>query len=299
MYKQIESNKWKTTVLITFFIAIVVGLGWLFSQVFNQPVIFPIAVVIAIVQSWVSYFYSDKIALLMSGAKEVTKKGEPEFARLIENLSITTGLPQPRMYVIEDSAINAFATGRDPKNAAIAVTRGALDRLEKVELEGVLAHEMAHVGNRDILLSTIVVTLVGVVTLMSDFFWRWSFFGGRRRSDDSEGNQTGAILALAAVVLMILAPIIATLIQLAISRKREYLADATGALTTRYPEGLARALQKIGHDKEPLEVANRATAHMYIANPLRNAGGWLNGIFATHPPLADRIKRLEKMEINA
>ncbi len=294
MYREIGANKFKTTVLISLFMALVIGLGWLLSYVFDRPAILLVATIVAVAQSWISYFYADKIALAMSQARPVTKKEEPEFVRVIENLSIATGLPKPKTYVINDTAINAFATGRDPKHAAVVVTRGALDKLNKTELEGVLAHEMAHVGNRDILLSTIVVTLVGVVTLISDFFLRWSWFGGRSRDNDE--NRAGGLLTLLAIVLLILSPIIATLIQLAVSRKREYLADATGALTTRYPEGLASALEKISRDKEILEVANRATAHMYIANPLRNLGGFLNNLFSTHPPLPERIKRLRNME---
>src|SRR3990167_6845130 len=300
MYKEIDSNKRRTALLLGLFLVFVIGLGYLLSWYFNSPIILVIAVVIAVVQALVSYYYSDSITLAVSGAKEVPRK-EPflDLHRVAENLAITAGLPKPRIYVIDDSAPNAFATGRDPKHAAIAVTTGLLDKLNKTELEGVIAHELSHVGNYDIRLMTIIVVLVGVVALMSDFFLRWTWFGGGRRRSEG-GGQLGLILFIIAIVMAILAPLAATLIQLAISRKREFLADADGALLTRYPDGLASALAKISKDHEPLEVANKATAHLYIEDPFKDkedtgGRGWFAGLFDTHPPVEERIKRLRAM----
>lgn len=302
MYKQIDSNKRRTALLIGAFLIFVIGLGYLLAWYFNSPIILVIAVIIAIVQALVSYYYSDSITLAVSGAKEIPRK-EPflDLHRVVENLAITAGLPKPRIYVIDDPSPNAFATGRDPKHAAIAVTTGLLDKLNKTELEGVIAHELSHVGNYDIRLMTIIVVLVGVVALLSDFFLRWTWFGGRRR-DSEGGGQLQLILFIIAIALAILAPLAATLIQLAISRKREFLADASGALLTRYPEGLAEALEKIAADKEPLHVANKATAHLWIANPFKEnvedghgSRGWFAGLFDTHPPVGERIKRLRAM----
>ncbi len=242
--------------------------------------------------SFTSYWYSDKIILAMSRAKEIKKEDNPKLYRLVENLCITAGLPLPKIYIIEEMAPNAFATGRNPKHAVIAVTRGLLDKLERSELEGVLAHELSHIGNWDILLQTVVVVLVGLVALLSNWFLRWSWLGGRRRT--RQAGQLGALMLLAGIILAILSPFIASLIQLAISRKREFLADADGALLTRYPEGLARALEKISKDKIPLRAANKATAHMYIANPFK--GKKLRKIFMTHPPIEERVKVLRGME---
>ncbi len=298
MYQQIAENKWKTVALFSGFLIFVIGLAWVISYAYNLDWLLPVAVVISVLQAGVSYFYSDKIALATSRAVQVEKKDLPELYRLVENLSITAGLPMPGVYFIDDTAINAFATGRDPQHASIAVTRGALERLKKDELEGVLAHELSHVGNYDIRISSMVVVLVGVIALISDIFLRHMFWfgGGRNRDRDSSGGgQLQALLMVVALVLAILGPLIATLIQLAVSRKREYLADASGALLTRYPEGLARALEKIAADKEPLEAANKATAHLYFANPLKDIGGRVNSLFSTHPPIEDRIKRLREM----
>jgi len=285
------------SLFLVFVTAVALVLGYAMGGSESGPSAGMIAFVVSIVWALVSYFASDKITLAMSGAKEVTAKEYPRLVHEVEETSITAGLPTPRIYVINDSAPNAFATGRDPKHASIAVTTGLLDKLDKAELEGVIAHEMSHIGNYDIRLMTVTVVLVGTVALLSDWFLRWSWFGGRRR-DDREGDQLGAILAVVAIVLAILSPVIAQLIQLAISRKREYLADASGALLTRYPEGLASALKKISADKEPLEVANKATAHLYISNPLKNVHsgvGWFANLFNTHPPIEDRIRRLEQM----
>jgi len=298
--------------LLGLFLIFVIGVGYLLSYAFNNQLILIIAVIIAVTQALVSYYYSDSITLAVSGAKEIPRK-EPflEIHRIVENLAITGGLPKPKIYLIEDTAPNAFATGRDPKHASIAVTSGLLEKLDKNELEGVIAHELSHVGNYDIRLMTVIVILVGVVALLSDFFLRWTWFGGMRRRGDSEGGgQIQLILFIIAIAMAILAPIAATLIQLAISRKREYLADASGALLTRYPDGLASALEKIAKDREPLEVANKATAHLYIANPFKDtkedglprgdrgghgSRGWLAGLFDTHPPAEERIKRLRAM----
>lgn len=294
MYTQISENKTKTYALFAGFFIFLIGLAWLIGYAYDLDWLLPVAAVISIVQALISYYQSDKIALAVSRAQPVTKKEAPELVRMVENLAITAGLPMPKVHVIDDTAINAFATGRDPKHASIAVTRGALERLENEELEGVLAHELAHVGNYDIRISTIAVVLVGTIALVSDMFTHHLWWnGGRRR--DNEDSQGQSIVMVIALVLAILAPIVATLIQLAVSRKREYLADASGALLTRYPEGLARALEKIGADHEPLEVANKATAHLYFANPLKDYKGAVNNLFSTHPPLADRIKRLRKM----
>lgn len=294
MYKEIESNIVKTWLVLILFPLFIIGVAYVFSYRF--PIIFPIAVVLSVGQAWAGYFYSDKITLAISKARPVEKKDSPELFRIVENMAITAGIPTPKVYIIDDSAPNAFATGRNPKHSAIAVTSGLLDKLDKVELEGVIAHEMSHVKNYDIRLMTVIVVMVGVVALMADFFIRMSFWGGR--DDDRDSGQLGLILAIAGIALALLSPIIATLIQLALSRKREYLADASAAMLTRYPEGLARALEKISADSEPLEVANKATAHLYIANPLkdhRGARSWFSGLFDTHPPATERIKKLRSM----
>lgn len=296
MYKQISENRWKTSALFAGFFVFIIGLSWIIGYVYDLEWLLPVAVVVSIVQALVSYYSGDKIALAVSGAYPIKKADNPALYRMVENLAITSGLPLPKIYFIDDTAINAFATGRDPQHASIAVTRGAMEKLENEELEGVLAHELAHVQNYDIRVSTIVVVLVGVIALMSDLFMRSLWFGGGRdRDNDRGGSQMQGILMIVAIVLAVLAPLIATLIQLAVSRKREYLADASGALLTRYPEGLARALEKIGADHEPLEVANKATAHLYFANPLKDHVGKINDMFSTHPPLADRVRRLREM----
>ena len=229
----------------------------------------------------------------MSKAKEIKKQDNPDLYRLVENLSITAGLPMPKIYIINEMSLNAFATGRDPEHAVVAVTRGLLEKLNRSELEGVLAHELSHIGNRDILLQTVVVVLVGMVALLSDFFVRWSVFGGRK--SNRGGGQLGGIIVLVGFLLAILSPFIATLIHMAISRKREYLADADGALLTRYPEGLASALEKISGDKTPVKAANKATAHLYISNPFKKKK--VSKIFSTHPPIEKRINALRGMDI--
>jgi heat shock protein HtpX len=294
MYQQIDSNKRRTALFLGLFLVFVIGLGYLFSWYFNSFFILVLAVIIAITQAFVSYYYSDSITLAISGAKEVPRQ-EPylELHRAVENLAITAGLPKPKIYVIDDPAPNAFATGRDPNHASIAVTSGLLEMMNKNELEGVIAHELSHDKNYDIRLMTIVVVLVGVVALMSDLFLRWSWLGGRRRGSSDSGGQLQLILFIITIALVILAPIAATLIQLAISRRREFLADASGAILTRYPEGLASALEKLKNYSEPMMNPNRATAHLYITSPfgIKKA----QGLFSTHPPIDERIKRLREM----
>jgi heat shock protein HtpX len=301
LYTQAESNTRKTWLYLTGFLVLIIGIGWLISYLMQSSVILWMAVIFSILMSFFSYWNSDKIVLAISKAKPIEKKDYPELYRIVENLCITAGLPLPKICIIEEAQPNAFATGRDPEHAVVAVTRGLLERLDRTELEGVISHELAHIGNKDILLSTIVVVLVGVVVMMTDFFFRVSFWGGfdRRDSDSRGGGQMRLILFLVALVLAILAPLFATLIKLAISRKREFLADATGALLTRYPEGLARALEKISADPRPLRVANDATSHLYIVNPFRGKAekSWLHKLFMTHPPVEERIKALRGMSI--
>ncbi|OGF24673.1 zinc metalloprotease HtpX [Candidatus Falkowbacteria bacterium RIFCSPLOWO2_12_FULL_45_13] len=302
LYTHIDSNKRKTWALfVAFFVAIIL-IGYVFSYIMNDQAILYFAVTFSIVSSFISYWWSDKIVLAMSSAREIDHDSNRELYHLVENLCITVGLPVPKIYIINDTAPNAFATGRDPAHAVVAVTSGLLSKLEKTELEGVIAHELSHIGNRDILLATLVTVMVGMIVLLADWFRRWSFFGGHRRNDNKSGGQLGLILMIIAIILSILAPIFAYLMQFAISRKREFLADADGALLTRHPDGLARALEKISADKEPLEVANRATAHLYIASPFKedeeHRVSWLTKLFMTHPPIEERIAALRGMEKN-
>jgi heat shock protein HtpX len=298
-YTEIGRNKRRTVVLIGLFLIFIIGIGWIFSRALGMNWILPAAIIFASFQAFASYYWSDKITLAISGAHEVQKKEAPELYRIVENLSISAGLPMPKVYIIEDFAPNAFATGRDPKHAVVAVTRGLLDKLEKPELEGVIAHEMSHIGNYDIRLMMVVVVLVGVVVLLSDWFLRFTFWGGG--DNDNDSGEFGAILGVIGIILALLSPIFATIIQLALSRKREFLADADGALLTRYPEGLARALEKISSDTQPLARANKATAHLYIANPIgdhkgKGGRGWFAGLFDTHPPIVERVAKLRSME---
>ncbi len=298
LYTHADSNRRKTYFFITIFLVIVIAVGWAASYIWDSYGILVLAVLVSIGMSFASYWWSDKIVLAISRAHKLNPSANlasKEIYRLVENLCITAGLPNPKIYIIDDEALNAFATGRDPEHAVIALTRGIIEKLERSELEGVIAHELAHVGNRDTLIQTVVVVLVGVVTLLADWTLRFSFFG--RRRDDNGGGQLGAILGIVGIILLILSPIVAELIKLAVSRKREFLADASGALLTRYPEGLARALEKISQDNSKLEVANKATAHLYIANPLRGRRGIANKLFSTHPPIEERIAALRGMEI--
>lgn len=293
LYHQQDSNIRKTWFLIFCFLLIVIALGWVFSYQFDSPIILVIAVAFSSVMSFLSYWHSDKIVLRMARAKEIEKKDNPELYRLVENLCITAGLPRPKIYVIDEAAPNAFATGRDPEHGVIAVTKGLLHRLDKSELEGVLAHELSHIKNRDTLLQTVVVVLVGFVVLLSDWFLRWSFFG--RRRSNREGGQLAALMMVLGLILAILSPLIASLLQMAISRKREFLADASGALLTRYPEGLAKALEKIAQDSTPLKTANKATAHLYISNPFK--GRKVSKMFMTHPPVEERVQALRGIRV--
>jgi heat shock protein HtpX len=295
LYNQADKNTRLTWVYITGFLVFVIGVGYVFAGAMGNSTILYIAVIFAIVMSFGSYWWSDKIVLLMSKAKPIDHDSNREIYHLVENLCITAGLPAPKIYIIEDSAPNAFATGRNAQHGVICLTTGIIEKLEKTELEGVIAHELSHIGNKDILLSTVVVVMVGFIMLMADWFRNWTFWGGRRRSSDSEGGQLQLILMIAAIVLSILAPIAAVLMQLAISRKREFLADADGALLTRYPEGLASALEKISADPKPLTEANRATAHLFIVNPFK--GKKISKLFMTHPPIEDRVKALRGMSV--
>ena len=291
MYSQIARNKRDSIFLVFAFIVLVGGLDYLLATAFDQPTLFVPILIATVAYAGLSYFFSSQIALGMSGAKEIAKADAPELYRLVENLSITAGLPMPKVYIIQDDALNAFATGRDPAHAVVAVTTGLLSKLEKVELEGVLAHEMSHVGNYDIRFMTIVTALAAVVAIISDLLLRLTFW---RRRDDAGGGQLFLILS---IVGAILAPLVAIIIQAAVSRRREYLADSAGSLLTRYPEGLARALEKIAGDNDPLDRANSATAPLYIANPLK--GRWLARLFDTHPPIEDRIRILREMKDTA
>jgi len=293
LYTHQGQNVRKTWMLMSIFFIIVIGLGYVFSQVYGNPNILYIFVFISIVMNIVSYWYSDKIALSLAKAHVATREQYFDFYTIVENLAITAGLPMPRIYVIEDPSPNAFATGRDKNHSVVAVTTGLLSIMNKTELEGVVAHEMSHIGNKDMLLSTVAVVLVGFVAIVSDMMVRMTIFGGGRDNDREGGN---GIIMIIGIVLAILAPIAATLIQLAISRKREYLADASGALLTRYPEGLASALEKISQYGRPMKAQSTAIAHLYIANP-KGSGQFakkISGLFSTHPPVEDRIKKLRE-----
>ncbi|OGC22339.1 zinc metalloprotease HtpX [candidate division WOR-1 bacterium RIFOXYB2_FULL_42_35] len=297
VYDQIASNKRRTWVFLVGFVFILAAIGYVIGLAMDMgfgPLF--IAGVVAIVMSIGSYYYSDKLVLAISGAKEVQFEENKELYRIVENLCIGAGLPRPKIYIINDSAPNAFATGRDPQHAVVAMTTGLLDKLDRSELEGVIAHELSHIRNFDIRLMTIVSILAGTILILSDFFIRWSWWGGGRRRSSEKGSQIQMVMFVLAISLAILAPIFAQIIKLAISRKREYLADASAALITRYPEGLAKALEKISADPKPVEHAGRATAHLYIASPLKDdkaeKHSWFSGLFDTHPPIADRVKAL-------
>src|SRR3989338_8710012 len=294
-WDHVSSNIFKTWLIMLGFSAFTVGVIYVIAMGFGYGEVGGVgivgfALIMAGIMKFVSYFWSDKIVLGISGAKPVSEKDNKELYRVVDNLCIAARLPVPKIYVINDTATNAFATGRDPKHAAICFTTGILQKLNKQELEGVAAHELSHVGNRDTLLMSVVSILVGVIALLSDWYLRSMWYRGR----NNEENKNGAIFMVIALVAAILSPLVATLIQLAVSRRRELLADASGVLLTRYPEGLISALQKISSDKEPLEVANRGTAHLYIVNPLK--GQSLANLFNTHPPIEKRIAALREME---
>jgi heat shock protein HtpX len=294
MFDQIEGNVWRSYLLIFLFILLVLGVGWAIGDLSGYGYdLLPIALAAALLMSWGSYYYSDRIVLGISGARPASHEEFPFLYNTVEGLSIAAGLPMPRLYIIDDTAPNAFATGRDPQHAVICVTTGLMSKLERVEMEGVIGHEMSHIKNYDIRFMTLVAILVGVVALLADWGRRLLWFGGGRRGGRRSGG--GGIIALVALVLLLLSPIVAMLMQLALSRRREFLADASGAMLTRYPEGLANALTKLDADTEPLEAANKATAHLYIVNPLKEHGGRLNGLFSTHPPIEERVRRLRAM----
>ncbi len=291
MYDQIDSNKRKTWLLIGIFILVITGIGWFLDYYMDAGYgILVFALILSVVMSTVSYYASDKVALQTTGAKEIKKEDNPYVYRMVENLCITAGVSMPKVYIIESNALNAFATGRDPEHASIALTTGIIAALENEELEGVIAHELSHVKNYDIRLMTVVVVLVGMIALIGDLFFRMRFYSGGRRSDNK--NSSGIILVIG-IIFILLSPVIAEIIKLAISRKREYLADASGALLTRYPEGLARALEKISQSPVELKTASTATAHLFISNPLKKKN--LSKLFSTHPPIEDRIKKLREM----
>ncbi len=294
LYTQQGKNVFRTWMLMGIFLALVMGVGFVMSQYYGNPGILYIAVAFSLVMNVSAFWFSDKVAIASAGAKPADEKEYIELHRIIENLAITAGLPKPRVYIINDAAPNAFASGRDAKHAVIAVTTGLLATLDRSELEGVLAHELSHVGNRDILVMTVAVVLVGFLAIISDIALRMSMFGGDRDRDNKN-----PIMMVAVIAAMILAPIAAQLIQLAISRKREFLADASGALLTRYPDGLASALQKISSYPAPMQRASNATAHLFISNPFgaQKAGAFVAKLFSTHPPMQERISALQGMRV--
>lgn len=297
LYTHKGANIRKTWYLMTTFFILVIAVGWMVSYVLDTPALLPVAVVFAVVMNVTSYWFSDSIVIKMTGAKPADGNTHRELIRIVENLSITAGLPMPKVYVVEDPAPNAFATGRNPEHSAVAATTGILAILDRSELEGVIAHELSHIGNRDMLVSTVAVVLAGFLSILADIFLRASHmgFGGRDRD-----SRVSGILFVLAIVGVVLAPIAAQMIQLAISRKREFLADASGAMLTRYPDALASALLKISQNSQPMARANHATAHLFIANPFGQEGGvWqkISKLFATHPPVEARVKALRDMDI--
>ena len=298
VYDRIDQNRRNTFFLMLLFVVLVAGFATAIGIVVGLPPQYAAIVAVPVLLfALFSYYSSTRITLAISGARPVIKEDEPELYRTVENLCIGAGLPMPQVYVIEDGAPNAFATGRDPNHAAVVVTRGLLQKMDHQELEGVIAHELSHIGNYDIRIMTIVVVLVGIIALMADLMLRFTIYGaGVRPSNRGRSGGSAALIIYAiAIVGIILTPIAAQLIRLALSRQREYLADASGALLTRYPEGLARALEKIAADPDPLEEANKATAHLYIVNPLHDHKSFLNDLFSTHPPIEKRIALLRAM----
>jgi heat shock protein HtpX len=285
MYKQIAANKRKTFLLMVVFVLFVGLLGWLFGLYWGDPSITRYVLIGALVYVIFSYYSSSKLSLAVNGAKQIAKRDNPRLYRIVENLSITDGMPMPKVYIIEEAGLNAFATGRNPKTASVAVTTGLLEALDDKELQGVMAHELGHVKNYDIRVSMVAFAMVAVVGLISDIILRSVWF-----RDDSDNNSSVMVIGIVAAVL---APLIAMFIQLSISRKREYLADATGVLTTRYPEGLIGALEKIQHGHSTMKRQNSSTAHLFFANPLKKS--FISGLFSTHPPISDRIARLREM----
>lgn len=299
-YQVIQSNKRKSWLIVIAFIIFVVGATYVMAYGLGYGLdIVGLALIFSGIMSFTSYWWSDKVILTLSGAKPATRQEHFDFYTVTENIVIGQRMPMPKLYVIDDTAMNAFATGRDPEHGVVVATTGLLSRLSRAEIEGVVAHELAHIQNYDIRLMSIVTILVGFIALLGDWFLRMSFFGGRGRDrEENAGGQLQLIAMVVGLLLAILSPIIAQLIQLAVSRRREFLADATGVGMTKNPEGLASALLKISGDKEPLEAANKATAHLYISNPLKNVHGgvgWFAGLFRTHPPIQERIAALRSM----
>lgn len=291
-----DTNIRKTWILITVFLLIISSIGWVFSQIYGNSTIFVFAFLFSILMSFFSYWQSDKIVIATTGARPLPKEAAPDLHNIVENLAITAGLPKPKIYIVDSSQPNAFATGRDPEHALVAVTSGILKIMNRPELEGVLAHEMSHIGNRDMLVSTVVVVLVGIIQLLADFFLR----SMRWRGSDNDRNGVRPVFLLIGIALAILAPIAGMLIQLAVSRKREHLADASGVLLTRYPDGLVSALGKLANDHTPMRQANHATAHLWLDDPYQGKQktiGWFAKLFMTHPPIEDRIRALKEMSL--
>ncbi|MCG9478863.1 MAG: M48 family metallopeptidase [Actinomycetia bacterium] len=306
MYEEISKNRVKTYFIIAFFLAFVAAIGYFIGiyidyryQVSStySVIIMVFALIIAVIISFASYYNSDKIVLGLTRAKPITREENPRVYYIVEGLSIAAGMPRPKIYVIDDSALNAFATGRNPEKSVIVFTRGLIENLDDQELKGVAAHELSHIKNYDILLGTIIVVLVGMITIISNILLRSFFFGGRRRSSRSSGGVLSLVLVAVGVILILLSPLIATIIRLAVSRNREYLADSSGAMLTRYPAGLASALRKISVQSK-VKTANNATAHLFISNPVgKKTAGFFKNLFNTHPPVEERIKRLEQMSL--
>lgn len=299
LYTHRAENIRATWLLFGAFVVLIAGIGWVVSYAYDAYFLFPIAIGAAMLMSVLSYWFSDKAVVAFSGAKPVVKRDDPEFYRIVENLAITAGLPTPKIYLIEDAAMNAFATGRDSRHAIVAVTRGLREGLERQELEGVLAHELAHIGNRDMFVATVAAVLAGVIATLAHLFFRISFYGGFGGSRRDRRGSGGALLIVGLVGVLVLAPIAAMLLRLAVSRRREFLADASGALLTRYPEGLARALERIGASPVPMRRSPEAIAHLWLSDPHARAPkqNWLSRFFMTHPPIDDRIRILRNMAL--
>lgn len=288
MYKEIAKNKRRTILLMVVFVLLVGLIGWAFGMYVGEPAITPYVLIGALVYALISYFAGSRMALALNGAKEIQKRDNPRLYRIVENLSITEGMPMPKVCIMNDPAPNAFATGRNPDNAAVCATTGLLEIMNDSELQGVMAHELAHIKNYDVRLTMIAFSLVVVISLLADIMIRMAWFGGGNRNNNNNG-----VFMLVGIAAAIITPIIAKMIQLAVSRRREFLADATGALTTRYPEGLASALEKIGQYGSATREQHTATAHLFFSNPMR--GNKLAGMFSTHPPIEERVARLRGM----
>ncbi len=297
IYTQQAKNVRKTWIIMIVFLSTVIGVGYIASQYFGSVYILYIAIGMSLVMNIGSFWFSDKLAIKASGAKATTKSENPDLWNLVENLSITAGLPMPKLYIINDSAPNAFATGRNKEHSAIAVTTGLMQTLDKTELEGVLAHELAHIGNRDILVMSVAVVLVGIIAIVADMLGRMAMFGGLNNNREGNGHPFAIVIG---ILIMFIGPLVAQMMQMAVSRKREFLADASGALLTRYPEGLASALEKISGYTHPMKRANSATAHMFISNPFgaeSKSGKMIRKMFSTHPPMEERVALLRGMSM--